>query len=61
MPGHRDVEHEQVGHAALDRRERRAAVGRRLDGVALRAERALEHAPDRRVVVDHEHGGTRHT
>ena len=36
------------GARALDRGERRAAVGRRRDRVALGRERALEHAPDRR-------------
>src|SRR5581483_9269662 len=49
-----EIEYEQIRYGALDRRERTAAVRRELDAVSLRCERALEHAPDRRVVVDDE-------
>ena len=61
--GHREAVHPGHGHVEHDRVRRRsprpaasadAAVGDRDDGVALGGERALEHPPDRGVVVDDE-------
>ena len=58
--GHRHVEHDHIGHRALDLREGGAAVCGSGDVVALRGQRALEHPPDRRVVVDEQDGGLGH-
>jgi hypothetical protein len=52
--GERDVENDEVRRRALHRRERSASVFLDLDGVPLGGERAMQHAPDRRIVVDHQ-------
>ena len=55
--GHGDVEDDEVRHRAFHRRERCAAVRRRLHFVSLGRQRPCQHAQDRRVVVDHENRG----
>jgi hypothetical protein len=52
--GQTDVQHEQIGDRSLERCQRCAAVIGAGDDVAVRHERALEHAADRPVVVDDE-------
>ena len=59
--GHRHVEHDRVGQVALDRGQRRTAVGGGDDLVALGRQGPLEHPPDRGVVVDQEKCGFRHS
>ena len=53
-PGHRHIEDDRVRRRCLGVREGRPTVGDSVDGVALGGERALEHPPDRGVVLDDE-------
>ena len=53
-PGHRDIEDDRVRRPRLGVREGDPTVGDSVDGVALGGERALEHPPDRGVVLDDE-------
>ena len=53
--GQADVEHDDGGLVALDGREPGRAGRRELDVVAGVRQLDLEHAGDRRVVLDHQH------
>ena len=59
-PRHGDVEDDEVRDGPLNGSERAASVRRRRDIVPFRRERALEHAPNRGVVVDDEDRGGGH-
>ncbi|MDX6267469.1 MAG: hypothetical protein QOD70_2209 [Frankiales bacterium] len=55
--GHHEVEQDAVRHRSGDRPEPLRAVGCRADVVVLGLQQRAQQLTDRRVVVDHEHGG----
>jgi hypothetical protein len=52
---HGDVEDDHVGRGALGGQQRRAAVGRHRDLVALGGQGAGQHPAQRRIVIDDQH------
>jgi len=54
-PGEQQVEHDRRVTAVERSCEAGGTVGARVDLEALGAQAALEHAPDRLVVLDHQH------
>jgi hypothetical protein len=55
--GHHEVEQDAVRHRRGDRPEPLRAVGCRTDVVVLGLQQRAQQLTDRRVVVDHQHGG----